>query len=387
MTYGYDAAGRVTSSTDDTGRVTTFTHDAANRLRTTTVGGATWTTTYDAAGRPTGYQQPSGKSSTFGTTGAGLDETLTLPGGNAYEVNRDAAGRLSASSLPSGAGTSLTYDAAGPRPVARVDPQRRRRGDGHHARLRRQHRTARERRLERRRGPAGARPHVRRRAAADGRGQRRHGRLHAGRVRSAPDGDADHRGRRRAGQLHARAQQRPAADAAWPVRHRPRRGHGARPYLHRRRHGRRAHRRRRVRPGRHPRAAQGRDEQVHDQPSLATPPAASRAGPRRSTAAPRSRAPTRTTRRAALTRVADGADAHVETYAYDAGRQPHVGERGETATYDTRGVADGPRRPHARVRRRRPADQPLRDRRRLRPDRRAACRRARSRTPTTACAA
>ncbi len=33
VTYGYDAAGRVTSSTDDTGRVTTFTHDAANRLR------------------------------------------------------------------------------------------------------------------------------------------------------------------------------------------------------------------------------------------------------------------------------------------------------------------------------------------------------------------
>ena len=113
VTYAYDAAGRVISSTDDTGRVTTFTHDAANRLLSTSIGGATWSSTLDAAGRPTDYRQPSGRTSTFATTAAGLDRTLTLPGGDAYAVTRDALGRLTANALPSGAGQTYGYDAAG----------------------------------------------------------------------------------------------------------------------------------------------------------------------------------------------------------------------------------------------------------------------------------
>lgn len=114
VTYGYDAASKVTSMTDS-GGTQTFAYDAASRLtgshRTGTVSnGPGYTYQYDAAGNITSRSQPDGVALDYtlddanevtGITKAGVTSAFTY----------DQAGNLIGSAQPNGAGETYTVNA------------------------------------------------------------------------------------------------------------------------------------------------------------------------------------------------------------------------------------------------------------------------------------
>ncbi len=113
VSYGYDAAGNVTSVTDGSG---------------------TTTMTYDLCGRRLGRTDPAGRTMAYAYTAAGRLRTLTYPDGHVVTYAHDAAGRLATATdwlgnqtvfqydnasrvvqvtLPNGTKELSTYDAAG----------------------------------------------------------------------------------------------------------------------------------------------------------------------------------------------------------------------------------------------------------------------------------
>jgi RHS repeat-associated protein len=111
--FGYDAAGRLTSLADATGQETrgydddgrltgvtgpdgaySYTYDLAGNLLTrTTPGAGTQTTTYDAANRPTTQSGPAGPT-TYGYDADSELTTVTLPGGSQQARTYDGAGQV-----------------------------------------------------------------------------------------------------------------------------------------------------------------------------------------------------------------------------------------------------------------------------------------------------
>ena len=103
-TYGYDAAGRVSTIAKSTGSTTTFAYDAAGRVLSETMTGATDSLqtvhTYDDAGRVTSETPPGLGVTQFaysynGYALSGWSRTTTLPDGNTKIENYQSDGSLS----------------------------------------------------------------------------------------------------------------------------------------------------------------------------------------------------------------------------------------------------------------------------------------------------
>jgi RHS repeat-associated protein len=116
-TYSYDARGRLASTTQGD-RTITFGYDAAGYLSTVTDPlGHTVTLEHDAAGRVTRQIQPDGSAIDFRFDAAGNLVGITPPGQPEHTFSYDAAGRATDETAPDvgdgAAATSYTYDAAG----------------------------------------------------------------------------------------------------------------------------------------------------------------------------------------------------------------------------------------------------------------------------------
>lgn len=114
--YGYDALGRLTETrvaTAGADLVSHVTYDAANRITATTdPEGRTATTTYDAAGNVAATTDPDGHTTTFTRDAAGRVIAITDPLGRVTTTTYDANG-LPLSTTAGGITTSRTYDARG----------------------------------------------------------------------------------------------------------------------------------------------------------------------------------------------------------------------------------------------------------------------------------
>jgi RHS repeat-associated protein len=112
---GYNAAGWQTSTTDN-GLATSYGYDAAGRLRTTTLGsGGTLSATPDAAGRVTTLAEGNNQT-TYSYNGDDQPTQVQLPGGVTETNGYDAAGRLASRTITGGgmnSSYSYTYNPAG----------------------------------------------------------------------------------------------------------------------------------------------------------------------------------------------------------------------------------------------------------------------------------
>jgi RHS repeat-associated protein len=112
-TFTYDGSGNLLTSTDAAGKVTAFTYDAQNRLLTTTDAiGGVTTRTYDSSSNLLTLTDPAGHTTTWTYDANSLPLTQTLPGGG---VNSFACtnGHLTQLTDPNGVVTHWTYDADG----------------------------------------------------------------------------------------------------------------------------------------------------------------------------------------------------------------------------------------------------------------------------------
>ena len=98
--YGYDASNRVVTQTEPNGLVTTFTWDARDRLLTHTLGGQ--------------------QTSTFTYKATGMLETASLPNGLAFSYTYDDAHRLVAWANNRGESGTYTLDGMGNRTAEQV---------------------------------------------------------------------------------------------------------------------------------------------------------------------------------------------------------------------------------------------------------------------------
>ncbi len=139
-TYGYDAAGRVTSLDSDAAPEITYAYDLAGRLTSIEASGAVATFTSDASGARTGVSLGNGTLTSFGYDPAGRIESIVTTAASgviAESYARDAAGRVTADSsgayayddagrlvtwtAPDDTVTTYTYDAASNLTGASVD--------------------------------------------------------------------------------------------------------------------------------------------------------------------------------------------------------------------------------------------------------------------------
>ncbi|MER8105536.1 DUF6531 domain-containing protein [Kitasatospora sp. NPDC094016] len=121
--YTYDANGNPLTRTDPTGAKSGYTYDSANRqLTTTTPRGnaagatpATFTTTfgYDAKGNWTSTTDPTGAVTRTAYDALDRPVTATDPLGNTTTTGYDADGRITSTTDPTGAKTTSTYDPRG----------------------------------------------------------------------------------------------------------------------------------------------------------------------------------------------------------------------------------------------------------------------------------
>ncbi|OGU15937.1 MAG: hypothetical protein A2076_04630 [Geobacteraceae bacterium GWC2_53_11] len=91
--FSYDAAGRMTSSTDSNGRYLQY--------------------SYDTTGKKTKTIYPEGSVVSYSYDGTGRLATITNGGGRTYGYSYDKLGRRSKLTYPSGATANYAYDAAG----------------------------------------------------------------------------------------------------------------------------------------------------------------------------------------------------------------------------------------------------------------------------------
>ena len=121
--YGYDAANRLTSTTDGAGQTTTYAYDAADRMTdTTTPAGHHYHVTYDATGNVTSLTMPSGAVHTLGYTSTNNDDTYTAPGGTALDRAYSVDGEWISTLLGGGRTLTASYDSSG-RPAGREYPE------------------------------------------------------------------------------------------------------------------------------------------------------------------------------------------------------------------------------------------------------------------------
>jgi RHS repeat-associated protein len=113
-TYTYNELGRVMSETAPDGSVKSNTYDAMGRIVTSTdeVGRVT-TIAYGTDGLLSSVTYPDGTSVAHIYDAEGLEIGLTSRTGSASVMARDAMGRHLSTTMPDGAVTSNTYDAAG----------------------------------------------------------------------------------------------------------------------------------------------------------------------------------------------------------------------------------------------------------------------------------
>ncbi len=142
LTYSYGSNGHLSTLTDETGVVTSFTHNTVGNITGFTRQGVTAGLGYDSMGRPTTHSYSDGVSFTYGY-GLGVDwnsaEGNTIPKvqrvfnnkgapaqitdatGAATKWEYDAAGRVTAEIDALNSRTTYTYDAAG-RLESETDP-------------------------------------------------------------------------------------------------------------------------------------------------------------------------------------------------------------------------------------------------------------------------
>jgi RHS repeat-associated protein len=109
----YDADGKATQVSFADGVARTIAYDSANRPSQVAMGGKTRSYAYDAAGRITSTTDTWGKTLSYSYTADGSLATITYPGNKTVSYGYDAAGRLTSVSDWLGGVTSYTYDAAG----------------------------------------------------------------------------------------------------------------------------------------------------------------------------------------------------------------------------------------------------------------------------------
>jgi RHS repeat-associated protein len=130
--FGYDGNGRITSTTDQVGRVTTYGYDGAGHLTTTTTQGRSWASTWDAEGLPASSTGPDGVTTSaerdaFGritTTRRNGTVTATIvynPDGSISAT--DAVGRTIRLWVDDMGGAAKEVDALGRINTARRDAQ------------------------------------------------------------------------------------------------------------------------------------------------------------------------------------------------------------------------------------------------------------------------
>ena len=111
VTFAYDANGNRTSMTDRAG-TETYTYDALNRLTGDTRGSDSFSYGYDAAGNVTSRTYP--ESTVVNATYSDEERLASVSVGAATTgYTYDPAGELTGTSLPNGVSESRTYDAAG----------------------------------------------------------------------------------------------------------------------------------------------------------------------------------------------------------------------------------------------------------------------------------
>ncbi len=118
---GYDAAGRITQSTDSRGYTVRYRYDVAgNRTNLTYPDGGSATYSYDTANRLSAMTDWTGRSTTFGYDRLGRRTGLNYSNGTKASYNYDQASRLTDLSHKAGSGSildsfSYTYDPMGNR--------------------------------------------------------------------------------------------------------------------------------------------------------------------------------------------------------------------------------------------------------------------------------
>jgi YD repeat-containing protein len=111
-TYGYDANGNPTSSTDANGATTTHSYDPLNRLiQTLTPDGGQTHHQYDSLDHLASVTDPIGVTTSYATDGLDNLSTETSPDSGTTKNTYDAAGNLLTSTSPTGIKLSYRYDA------------------------------------------------------------------------------------------------------------------------------------------------------------------------------------------------------------------------------------------------------------------------------------
>jgi RHS repeat-associated protein len=117
----YDGAGRVATTTDALGAVTTYVYDAAGRLTGTTDAlGRTTTKSYDAQGQLTSITDPAGGVTSYTYDVVGQMTAVTDPDGVTRTTTYDRRGNVAQTSNSTGGWQQTQYDAMG-RPVYGYD--------------------------------------------------------------------------------------------------------------------------------------------------------------------------------------------------------------------------------------------------------------------------
>lgn len=107
-TFSYDAAGRITQSTDSRGYTVRYKYDlAGNRTNLTYPDGGSVSYSYNAANRLSGMTDWNGRNATFSYDNAGRRIGLSLPNGTKASYGYDQAGRLTDLAHKTGGGSTI----------------------------------------------------------------------------------------------------------------------------------------------------------------------------------------------------------------------------------------------------------------------------------------
>jgi len=117
-TYTYDASGTFLERVTNPVFEVTYCHTPSGLVSSTTIGGATTSFGYDAAGRLTSVTDPLGTETTMTYDTAGNMTSITDALGRTVRFTYDAAGRVLTATDPAGEMASFGYDANGNRTSA-----------------------------------------------------------------------------------------------------------------------------------------------------------------------------------------------------------------------------------------------------------------------------